>query len=68
MLCIAGLQIHKKKNFSVMQASLVEILHRIESSIFESMKLKFLVDADVTLAYFNSQSLESVLLMHDFLS
>lgn len=49
-----------------MEVTLVPILDRIESSSLESIDLRFLLDADATLACFNWQNLERVLLTHHF--
>ena len=62
-LCIEGLRIQENQSLST---TLVPILQRIESSFLESIDLGFLLDANTTLACFNWQSLERVLLMHHF--
>jgi hypothetical protein len=49
-----------------MEANLVPILQRIESSFVKFINLKFLLDTSAALASFNWQSLERVLLMHHF--
>jgi len=64
-LCIEGLLIQENRlNLSVLEATLVPILQRIESSFLESIDLRFLLDVIPALACFNWQSLECVLLMH----
>jgi len=62
-LCIEGLRIQENKSLST---TLIPILQSIESSFLESIDLVFLLDANTTLACFNWQSLERVLLMHHF--
>jgi hypothetical protein len=49
-----------------MEATLVPILDRIDSSFLESIDLRFLLAANAALACFNWQNLERVLLTHYF--
>lgn len=65
-LCIGGLRIQEKKSLVGIEAALVPILERIESSFLESIDLRFLLDANAAPACFNWKCLERVLLAHHF--
>ncbi|KAF8147493.1 hypothetical protein B0H34DRAFT_176697 [Crassisporium funariophilum] len=65
-LCIEGMKLRKSDALSVLETSLPQILHRIESCCLQSIDLKFHVGESADIDCFDWNHLERVLLAHHF--